>query len=221
MTTISTRIHGVRTRAGAAIVAAALAAFAPHASGQTVAGADWHRGTTLAGFIGAASSQSVTDAAAGATLGWEFTPHLAIEGRGLWLDAGPGADAFSALLGARFPILAGRAIVPFVSGAVGVYRATFDATPAAVPRFYAARMMPLRAGQSRGWTFNDFVVAAGAGADVALARHLALRPELTVLVVTTRADTRAIPVLGVHLAYHFESHPITPARRVSAASGPR
>jgi hypothetical protein len=28
----------------------------------------------------------------------------------------------------------------------------------------------------------------------------------------TRADTRAVPVFGVQLAYHFESHPITPAR---------
>jgi hypothetical protein len=214
-------MHGVRARAGASIVAAALAGFAPHASGQTVAGADWQQGTTLAGFIGVASSQSVTDAAAGVAVGWEFTPHLAIEGRGLWLDAGAGADAFAALLGARIPLLAGRAIVPFVSGGAGVYRATFDATPAHIPRFYEGRMMPMRAGQSRGWTFDDFVVAAGAGADFALARHLALRPELTVLFVTTRSDTRAIPVFGAQLAYHFESHPITPARRASAASGPR
>jgi hypothetical protein len=48
---------------------------------------------------------------------------------------------------------------------------------------------------------------------VFLARHLALRPEVTVLVVTTRDDARAVPVYGLHLAYHFESHPITPAYR--------
>ena len=57
-------------------------------------------------------------------MGWELTPHLAIEGRGVWLDTGPGAGAFTALLGARLPILPGRLIVPFVSGSAGLYRAT-------------------------------------------------------------------------------------------------
>jgi hypothetical protein len=186
--TTSTRMHGIWSRAAAGVVAATLAGFAPHASGQTVGNADWHRGTTLAGFIGAASSQSVTDSAAGVTVGWEFTPHLAIEGRGLWLDAGPGADAFTALLGARVPILPGRLIGPFVNGGVGLYRATSD-----------------------GGSFDDFDLAVGSGADIALGGRLALRPEVTVLFVTTGA-TRTIPVFGVYLAYHFESHPITPAR---------
>ena len=65
----------------------------------------------------------------------------------------------------------------------------------------------------QGRTFDDFVVALGGGVDVFLASHLALRPEVTVLLVTTRSDIRTVPVYGVHLAYHFESHPITPAGR--------
>jgi hypothetical protein len=188
----------MRTRAAAGIVAAALMGLASYASGQTVAGADWHRGTTLGGFVGAASSQSVTDAAAGVTIGWELTPHLAIEGRGLWLDAGHGADAFTALLGARVPILPGRLFGPFVSAGVGLYRATSG-------------------GESR----DDFDLAVGTGAEIALGEHLALRPEVTVLVVTRRSDTRAIPVFGAQLAYHFESRPITPAPRASATTGLR
>ena len=163
-----------------------------------MAGADWNRGTTLGGFIGAASSQSVTDAAAGVMLGWELMPHLAIEGRGLWLDAGPGADAFTALLGARVPILPGRLIGPFVSAGAGLYRAT-----------------------SGGESLADFDFAVGAGADIALGGRLALRPEVTVLFVTRRSDTRAIPVCGAQLAYHFESRPITPAPRAPVKTGLR
>jgi hypothetical protein len=179
----------MRARLVAGLIAAALTGLAAHASGQTVAGVNWHRGTTLGGFIGAASSQSVTDAAAGATVGWELTPHLAIEGRGLWLDAGPGADAFTALLGARVPLLPGRLIVPFIAGGVGVYRAMSDG----------------------GGSFDDVDVAVGTGADIALGGRLTLRPEVTALFVTTGA-TRTIPIFGAHLAYHFDSHPMTPAR---------
>ena len=190
--------HRVRAGAGAWIVAAAVAAIVPQATGQTIAGHDWHQGTTLAGFVGSSSSQSVTDAAAGFTVGWELTPHFAVEGRGLWLDAGPGADAFTALLGARLPILPGRRIVPFVSGGAGVYRATSD----------------------QG-SFDDFDLAVGTGGDIALGGRFALRPEVTILFVTTQTETRTIPVFGVHLAYHFDSHPVTPARAPTRAAGTR
>jgi hypothetical protein len=189
-----------------------LLTIVPNAWSQSVAADDWRHGTTLAGFVGAASKSPGTGAAAGAALGWEITPHFTLEGRGIWIDAGRRADAFTALLGARVPLLPGRTAVPFLSGGVGVYRATFDPTSSTVPRFYQRRMIARPAGFERR-TFDDFVVAIGGGADVFLTTHLAVRPEITVLVVTTRADTRAMPVYGAQLAYHFESHPITPARR--------
>jgi hypothetical protein len=207
------RIHRFHTWAGAWIVAAAVAVAPPQAPAQTAGKTDFRHGTTLAGFLGAATAESRTDVAAGAAIGWELTPHLTIEGRGAWFDAGRRADAFAALLGARMPILADRPVVPFVSAGVGLYRATFDAAPARIPRFYQRRMMSMGAGQWRARTFDDFAVAFGGGADVFLARHLALRPEVTVLLVTTRSNARAVPVFGVQLAYHFESHPITPGVR--------
>ena len=93
-----------------------------------------------------------------------------------------------------------------------MYRATFESVSSTIPRFYQRRMMSGPAGlQDR--TFDDFVVALGSGVDVFLAHHFALRPEVAVLLVTTRSDTRTVPVYGVHLAYHFEPHPITPAAR--------
>jgi hypothetical protein len=189
-----------------------LMTIAPKAWSQTVATDEWRFGTTLAGFVGAASASSDTGVAAGAALGWEITPHFTLEGRGIWLDAGHRADAFAAVLGARVPLLPARPVVPFLSAGAGVYRATFESMSSTVPRFYQHRMMP-GSGEFRGRTFDDFVVSVGGGSDVFLARHLALRPEITVLLVTSRSDRRAIPVYGVHLAYHFESHPITPARR--------
>jgi hypothetical protein len=190
----------------------ALLVIAPNVWGQTVVADEWRVGTTLAGFVGASTTSRVTSAAAGAALGWEITPHVTLEGRGIWLDGGRRADAFAALFGARVPLLPARSVVPFLSGGVGMYRATFEAASGSIPRFYGRRMM-VEPGRFQGQTFDDFVVGFGGGSDIFLARHLALRPELTILLVTTRSDTHAVPVYGVHLAYHFEDHPITPARR--------
>jgi hypothetical protein len=58
--------------------------------------------------------------------------------------------------------------------------------------------------------FDDFAVAIDGGVDVFVVRHLALRPVVTVLLATTRTDTRALPVWGLQVAYHFEDHPVTP-----------
>jgi hypothetical protein len=206
---IPTLVHRLHVRTGAWIVAAAISGIAAQASGQTASKTDWHHGTTLAGFAGAAAVGSQTDLAAGAAVGWEFTPHLTVEGRGLWLAAGPGQEGFAALLGTRMPILVNRPVAPFVSAGLGVYRATFEAPPSRIPRLYERRMAAM-AGDWRPRAFDDFAVAFGGGAEVFLAQHLAFRPELTVLLVTTRTNARAVPVFGVQLAYHFESRPITP-----------
>jgi hypothetical protein len=197
------------------VLAVALVGVAPHAWSQTVSPAEWHRGTTLAGFFGAASISADTDAAAGLALGWELTPHFTLEGRGTWFDTGPRADAFAAVLGARVPLLPARPVGPFLSGGVGMHRATFDAAYSGMPQFYRRRMSGATA--PRGETFDDFAVALGGGVDIFLARHLAVRPELTLLVLMDGSDRLALPVYGVQLAYHFESHPITPARRVGGA----
>ena len=186
-TSASPLLPGLRALA----VIVAIAGVTTDARSQTVSASTWHQGTTLAGFAGAASTSSETGPAAGLALGWEFTPHFGLEGRGIWLDAGAGADAFAAAIGTRMPLTPGHLVVPYVSAGAGVYRTTVNGT--------------------RG--DDDFAAALGAGIDVFLAKHLALRPDVTVLFVRTRVDTEAVPVFGVHLAYHFESHPITPTRQ--------
>jgi hypothetical protein len=136
------------------------------------------------------------DPVLGAGIGWELLPHFTIEGRGFWLDEGPNADAFAAVLGVRVPLLTRRVVVPFVASGAGLYLSRFET----------------------GATFEDFALSFTGGADVYLSQHLALRPELTVLVVTETSSARTVPVFGAQLAYHFEDHPITPARRRSAGA---
>jgi hypothetical protein len=40
-----------------------------------------------------------------------------------------------------------------------------------------------------------------------------VRPEMTVIGVRGPGDSRAVPMFGVVLSYHFENHYVTPARR--------
>jgi len=210
------RVQRVGT-AGVLVLAAA--AVTPNAWSQTVTPDEWRRGTVLAGFVGAASTSADTGIAAGAAVGWEITPHFTLEGRGIWLDSRDSANAFAALFGARIPLLPARPVVPVLSGSVGVHLATFDESTG-TPRFYRRRIAP-DAAELGSRTFHDFVAAIGGGVEIALARHLALRPDVTVLLVTSHSETRTVPVYGIQLAYHFEDRPVTPLSRARAARSAR
>jgi hypothetical protein len=192
-----------------AIVIAMLLTLSSDARGQaSVVNEEWRHGTTLAGFVGAGSAFAGVDPALGLSLGWEMKPWIGFEGRGTWFPAPEGASAFAVALNTRIAFDSARPVLPYASAGVGFYRATFDASASnAVPRFYRRKM-----GEAGllGRTFDDLLLTAGAGAEVFLSRHVALRPELTVMVVARSSDARAIPVFGVQVAYHFESHPITP-----------
>jgi hypothetical protein len=172
---------------------------------------EWHKGTVLSVFGGAVSASSGTDGAAGAAIGWEFTPRLAVEGSGLW-TAGRDVDGFSALAGTRINLVSPRGAVPFLSAGVGLYQVTLDRDDGKTPEFYMRRMrMATRAGTGGPQqTFRDFATSIGGGVDLYVKQHLALRPEVRVLVVHADGETRPMAVYGVHLVYHFEEHPITP-----------
>jgi opacity protein-like surface antigen len=166
----------------------------------------WGEGTQLSLF-GGVGREAGTNPTMGATIAWEVIPYLTIEGRGTWLFPGEGASAFAGLLGARVPLRPGRKAVPFVSGAVGLHRVTFEPTFGNVPDFYKRR---LAANQRSSETFDDFTFAVGAGVDFYLSTHIAIRPEATAMFVRSPSDTRTVPTFGIHLAYHFENHEITP-----------
>jgi hypothetical protein len=177
----------------------AILVFAVEAWGQASTGAQWRRGTTLAGFGGAATASGTTPSL-GTSLGWEINPHLTLEGRGLWLPHDPGSTDFFAWLGAVVPVRPAARVVPFASAGVGMYQATVNAADG-VPNFYEPRM----AGRQRA-TFEDFALAFGGGANIFVSSHIAIRPQVDLLLVTTSDDSRPMAVYGVHLAYHFESH---------------
>jgi hypothetical protein len=200
--------HDSRVLITACAVAGAAALGAP-ASGQVMADNEWRQGTTLSGFVGGATSPSTGAAPAlGLTIGWDLTPRLGIDGRGLWMPSKYG-DAFAATLGGRLALQPARPFVPFVSAGAGFHRASFDRPTDPAAGFYRGRMM-VPEGRSHGYVFTDFALALGGGADIFVSRHIAVRPDVSVMMVTTRSDVRLVPVYGVHLSYHFESRPMTP-----------
>jgi hypothetical protein len=184
------------------VTAIAVLVIATHAWGQTSSGAQWRRGTTLGGFAGASTADGTT-AALGTSLGWELSPRLTIEGRGVWLPDDPDSSDFFAWLGAVVPFRRGAFVEPFASAGVGMYLATVDVAAGEVPAFYQDRMN----GRPRA-SFDDFALGFGGGANMFVTPHIAIRPEVTVIVVTTQTHARTVPVFGVHVAYHFESHKI-------------
>lgn len=179
---------------------ALIMAVAIEVQAQPSSGTQWRRGTTLGAFAGATSAGSA-GGAVGTSLGWEVIPHLTLEGRGVWLDKERGSSDFVAWLGALVPVRPAGAVVPFASAGIGMYRATVEAGAIDVPEFYRRR---LNTGERA--TFEDVALALGGGANVFVTSHLAIRPEVNVLVVTTRSETRRVPLYGVHVAYHFEPH---------------
>jgi len=188
-----------------ALGALAIMSLAQVAFAQQRVPADWRHGTTVTGFFGAQSAASDTTAAGGAGVGWEVTPRIAIEGRGTWLRVNKETSDFAATLAAHMPLISGRAVAPFFNAGIGMYRATFDAGRQ-MPEFYSRRMA--NGLESGLHTFQDFLVLAGGGLNVFLNDHVAIRPDVNVMFVTTRKDARPVGVYGVQLVYHFDPHPI-------------
>lgn len=53
----------------------------------------------------------------------------------------------------------------------------------------------------------------GGGVDVFTTRHLAIRPEIDAIVVRRQSRSYVVTAVTMHVAYHFEEHPATPAAR--------
>jgi hypothetical protein len=190
-----------------------LALVAPSVAAQTVPpGNPWNRGTTLNVFVGANRASSELGPAAGGALGWELWPWLGVEGSAGWLDRPGRAHAFAAELKALVGLPRLRPVVPFVEGGVGLYRATFDRAAPGIPAFYRGRV---RSGTSLSQglaSVTDPSLVVGGGANVYLNRHIAIRPEMEARIVLHDSQRHVVTSMAVRFAYHFEEHPITPAR---------
>ena len=191
-----------------AIAALASALSAASATAQSTSHNPFQFGTTLSGFGGATVDSESTAPAAGLELGWEITHHLAVEGATLWSFPGNGEQDFGVMIGPRFNLAHHRRHIPFVTAAVGMYRASFDNLTAELPPFYDSRVSPAnRTGKSG--TFDDFLASIGGGGELFLQEHWAIRPEVRLLSVINGSDVRWITSFGAHVVYHFERHPLS------------
>jgi hypothetical protein len=190
-----------------------LALSMPASAQPAVPGGDWSHGTTLNIFAGAGVDSSDTSPLAGAAVGWEITPAIAVEGSGYWLDRAAGMDAFAAALKLQVGLVVPHTAVPFVQAGLGLYRASFGPAATAVPDFYRQRMTSRLSVPGVTSTFTDPSFILGAGINVFLTRHIAVRPDIETMIVRRDAHNYLVTAVAVHMAYHFESHPMTPSRR--------
>jgi hypothetical protein len=190
-----------------------LALSMPASAQLAVPGGDWSHGTTLNVFAGAGVDSSDTSPLAGAALGWEITPAIAVEGSGYWLDRPAGMDAFGAALKLQVGLVVPHTAVPFVQAGVGLYRASFGPTVTAVPDFYRQRMTARLMAPGVTSRFTDPTFTFGGGINVFVTRHIAVRPDIEMMIVRRDAHNHFVTAVAVHMAYHFESHPMTPSRR--------
>ena len=184
--------------------------FSATASAQTKTTEMWRRGTTLNVFTGAAAAPSDRAPLAGGAFGWEITPRIALEGSGTWMEWGHRAHGFSATIRALLPISTARPVIPFIAAGVGLHRASFQTADSQMPDFYRDRLAgsPERFGVSAA--FTDPTVVLGGGVNGFISRHIAIRPDVNAIVVMRDGHSRTMMTTAVHLAYHFEDHPITP-----------
>jgi len=190
-----------------AFVAVAALAFAQESAQNT-----WSHGTTLNVFAGASSEPMNGAFTAGGAIGWQVTPTWAIEGTGGWIDSESSSAWFTAALKAQARLAYAKGTNPYVEGGIGLCRATFDAGQTNVPAFYQKQMLDSPGASMMNHTFTDPTFAFGAGLNILATRHIAIKPAVEVTTVFRNSNTFTMTAGVVRLAYHFENHPVTPAR---------
>lgn len=200
-------------RVGVMIVAIAAGWPASSAAQEVVRPGEWSRGTTLSGFAGVATDGDRSGPVIGGVAGYEITPRLTIEGSGSWLEFGDGVDAFAGAIKLRARLSGQRTVDPFVLGGVGFYRASFDRPSSVTPGFYRNRLRAPGPGGLGDTSFTDPALVVGAGANVFVTRHFALRPDVESFIVLRDGRSLAVTSLSLHAVFHIESHPVTPRVR--------
>ncbi len=191
-------------------VAAMLAATGQAAAQGISPPNTWSRGTTLELFAGAAKAPPNTGTAVGAAVGWELNHFVELEGLGAWLAERRGASAFTAEFKGLVNLMQPARIVPYATAGLGMYRATFDKSAATLPHFYAQRLEISDAART---SFTDPSFVFGGGLNVYLARHVSVRPEVTLRLVTNGLDVYRVTMVDFSLAYHVEEHAVGGSRR--------
>jgi hypothetical protein len=192
-----------------------VAASAAPVAAQTPPSPDpWRHGATVTVGGGTASASGEVNGLGSGSMSWELTPRLALEGTAFWLDRAHDAGAFAAALSARFDLSPPRRVVPFVDSGFGFYDATFDLRQGTPPAFYRQRGAQPSVGATMV-SFTDPMLLVGGGGDVFLNTHLAVRPEIALLLAIHGSQTYDIATVTVRFVYHFERHPLGEATRAA------
>ena len=195
------------------VVAAAATAQTPRKVQPPPPPTMWHHGSTLNLFAGSATAPSRRAAIGGGAVGWELKPRFAVEGSGEWMEWGTGSHGFAAAITAQTGLAGPRPVMPFLTGGIGLYRASFDRIGTPTPAFYARRIAMDGAGMGTTATFTDPTVVFGGGVNAFVSRHWAIRPDVREMVVLRNSRSYFVTAFAIHVAYHFEDHPITPKAR--------
>jgi hypothetical protein len=162
-----------------------------------------HVGTSyLSIFGGGARASDSIEPTTGAGLGVELSPRVSLEGRVRWFSVPAGEKSYATDLGIRYTIAATSSARPYLSAGAGVFEAYYPGVSDGIPSFYRQRMEP----ETGAHAFRDMLWTVGTGADLFITGHVALRPDVSMLLATTRRDARVVPVYGIHVAYFFDSH---------------
>ena len=164
-------------------------------------------------FGGVSSAESAAGGLAGAGAGWQITSWFGLAGEAFWVDR-PGTETgFSAAVHTRWNLVRGWRAMPFATIGAGFYRASFEVGDNTVPAFYRDRLEDGAVGVGANRAFTDPAMIAGGGVDILLSRRLSLRPQGDAMVILDHGRSRVMPAFTVHLAVHFDEHPITSLRR--------
>ncbi len=167
------------------------------------------RGTELDGLVGAAATDTHTGPFAAGIAAWRLTSAVRAEARGAWFARGPGAAAFAADIGAVVNVVRLGNASPYIGAAVGLYRASFDATTSAMSPFYRQRLgQTLTTSQERAFTDPAFRLSAGV--DWRVGARLSLRPEASAMFVRRNGHGETLGLFGLRVGYRFEDRPVTP-----------
>jgi hypothetical protein len=169
------------------------------------------RCSSLAVYGGVSTAESDAGGLVGGTAGFQITPRFALEGEAFWLDRPGSESGFSGALNARWTLVRKWRAMPFVKAGAGLYHASFAVDDDTVPPFYRDRIATAEVGTQR--SFTDPAVIAGGGVDIHLSRRVSLRPQGDAMWVFDHGTSRIMPAFTLHLAFHFDEHPITSSRR--------
>jgi hypothetical protein len=186
---------------------AAVAATARPASAQAV---NWNENWVLGVSTGAASASSETGATLGAAVNWGLSSRVGLEASSTWLSRRGANEAVAVAITSQVVVWRREPVSAFARGGVGAFVMTLDTSSADIPEFYRNRIASLPAGSTRAFTDPSLVI--GAGVDLRASRHLHVRPSIDFVTVLRDRRTMTVTMAAIQVAYHFESHRITPER---------